>query len=1204
MSISAGSLIDLLPTLILLVGRDGLVLHANRAFETELGHRRAELAGRSLAEIVATPPDELAGYLRRCAGSLRSVVPAALAFRTANGGTVRLRCDGGTSLTEEGLPGPILLRCSPHRQAVAEFAILTERVEQLGAEIRRRQRVEDALRESEARFRATFEQAAVGAAHVAPDGAWLRVNGRLRAMLGYTEAELLAKAFQDVTHPDDLPADLDALRRLLAGETATYAREKRYLRKDGATLWADLTVSLLRDETGAPLHFITVVQDISARKAAEMALAEGEAQLRDLLATLDLGAFMACDLDGTIRFWSAGSERLYGWSAAEAVGRDAHELLRTTFPVPRGEIEAALERDGAWSGDLRQRTRDGTEIVVAARKALRRGPDGQPAALLESLTDVTAQRRAEAALGASETRLRAAVEGSPFPIMLHAEDGEVLALSRSWTELSGYRPEEIPTHCAWFRLAYPDRQEEIAALLEKEFAARAVVRSGEQSVRTRSGAERVWDFQAVPLGRLPDGRQLQMSAALDVTERRRAEEGLRRQLRLTEAITDNAAAALFIMDERQHCVFMNPAAERLTGFRLQEMRGRSLHDVIHHTRPDGSHFPLEECPIDRAFPERMRMQGEEVFVHKDGHFYPVAFTASPIVEDGGPVGTVLEAQDITERKRAEAALRESERRYRELVEALDVAVYTTDAEGRLTAYNEAAAVLWGWHPPLGDTRWCGSWRLFWPDGRPMRHDECPMAVALRENRPIRGAEAVAERPDGGRVPFIPYPRPLRDANGALVGAVNVLVDITERKAAEAALARHRDELERLVEERTAALLRAAEERRRAEETARQSEKLAALGQLTGGVAHDFNNLLQVVTSGAALLQRPSLPEAKRAKILEGMIQAGRSARDLTGRLLAFARRQTLHPEVIDIGACLAGMSELLRQTLGSRIRVETEIAPGLWSVCADPSQLEVAILNLALNARDAMPKDGTLTLRARNAALEASAERAAGEYVCIAVEDTGEGMPPHVLAHVLEPFFTTKGPGQGTGLGLSQAHGFAKQSGGDLQIESELGRGTVVSFHLPRAMASASAEDEGPGAVDDRRVHVLQGIGTTVLVVEDNPDVAAFACSLLEELGYATRRAGSAAVALAMLADGEAVDAVFSDVVMPGGISGVELAAALRSIHPRVAVVLATGYSEQLARGGAPEGVEVLAKPYHPEELTAALGRALARSRSVRELAQ
>ncbi|GGC55705.1 hypothetical protein GCM10011504_37570 [Siccirubricoccus deserti] len=299
--------------------------------------------------------------------------------------------------------------------------------------------------------------------------------------------------------------------------------------------------------------------DVTEQRAAEAALRESEARLRDLLATLDLGAFMTRDLDGRIRFWSAGSEQLYGWGAAEAVGRDAHELLRTVFPVPRTEIAAALEHDGEWTGDLRQWTRDGREIVVTARKALRRDPGGRPVAVLESLTDVTAQRRAEAALVGSEARLRAAVEGSPFPIMLHAEDGEVLALSRSWTELSGFGPEEIPTLSAWLHLAYPDRHQEIEALLEEEFAVGEVARTGEKTIRTKLGEARIWDVQAVPLGRLPDGRRLRMSAAADVTERKHTEE---QRLLLAREVDHRAKNALAVVQ----------ALLRLTPVREEETR--------------------------------------------------------------------------------------------------------------------------------------------------------------------------------------------------------------------------------------------------------------------------------------------------------------------------------------------------------------------------------------------------------------------------------------------------------------------------------------------------------------------------------------------------------------------------------------------------------------------------------------------------------
>jgi len=929
------------------------------------------------------------------------------------------------------------------------------------------------------------------------------------------------------------------------------------------------------------------------------------------------------------------------------------------------------------------------------------------------------------ALRESEARLRAAVEGSPFPIMLHAEDGEVLALSRSWTALSGYAPEEIPTHSAWFRLAYPGRHAELEALLRQEFTAGEVIRTGEQTILTKSGAERVWDFQAVPLGRLQDGRRLQVSAAVDVTERKQAEAELRRQFQLTEAITGNAAVALFIMDERQHCVFMNPAAERLTGFTLAEVKGCPLHKFIHHTRPDGSPYPIAECPINRALPENHQQQGEEVFVHKDGRFFPVAFTASPIRESGRPVGTIIEAQDITERKAAEAALRANEARLRDLLATLDLgASMARDLDGTIRFWSEGCARLYGWSAAEAVGRdahtllrtlfpvsraeveaalerageWTGDLRQWTRDGQELvvsarkllrrGADGRPVAVlesltdvtaqrrieaALRHSRaemerqrrlyeailtntpdlafvldrdhrfiyandilltlwgrsreeaigknflelgyePWHAAmhdreieQVIATRqPVRGEVPYTgSFGRRIYDyifvpvigPDGEVEAVAGTTRDVTEYKRIEEALARHRDELERLVEERTAALLRTAEERRRAEEAARQAEKLAALGQLTGGVAHDFNNLLQVISSGAALLRRASVPEAKKAEILEGMIQAGRSARELTGRLLAFARRQTLRPELIDVGARLAGMSELLGQTLGSRIRVETEIEPDLWPVRVDASQLEVAILNLAVNARDAMPEGGTITIQARNTRLGASVERAAGDYVCIAVKDTGKGMPPHILSRVLEPFFTTKQAGLGTGLGLPQVHGFAKQSGGDLQIESEPGRGSMVFFHLPRA----AAEGDGPARSEGGQPRVLQGVGRTVLVVEDNAEVAAFACTLLEELGYATRCSGSAAEALARLADGEKVDAVFSDVVMPGGISGVELAAVLRFSYPHLAVVLATGYSEQLARGGAPEGVETLTKPYHPDELAAALERAFAQGRGLGE---
>lgn len=546
---------------------------------------------------------------------------------------------------------------------------------------------------------------------------------------------------------------------------------------------------------------------------------------------------------------------------------------------------------------------------------------------------------------------------------------------------------------------------------------------------------------------------------------------------------------------------------------------------------------------------------------------------------------------------ARGELAESEARFRAVVEQAGTGIAQSDRDGYFIMANDRYCEIVGRSREelLG-----GGLRmqdLTHPDD--LTTNLVAFAHAILDGTPFT-IEKRYIRPDGSEVWVNNSVAPVRDAKGEVLSVVAVAQDVTTRRAAEAALAEQRAGLERLVEERTAALLRAAEERRRAEDAARQAEKLAAIGQLTGGVAHDFGNLLQVVISGAELLRTPSLREARKTQILDGINQAAWNARELTGRLLAFARQQPLRPEMIDIGTRLAGLAGLLRQTLGAGIWVETALAPNLWAVHADPSQFDVAILNLAVNARDAMPKGGTLTIQARNVTLEATPERAAGDYLCIAVKDTGEGMAPHVLSRVLEPFFTTKEPGQGTGLGLPQAHGFAKQSGGDLQIESELGRGTTVFFHLPRAAAGDGAEEGGLTAAGEK-ASILQGVGQTVLVVDDNQDVATFACGLLEEMGYATRRAGSAAEALAMLEEGELVDAVFSDVVMPGGMDGVELTVALRSSFPHVAVVLATGYSERLTRGGMPEGVEMLLKPYHPDELATALKRALAWNRGMAE---
>ncbi|MEA3042882.1 MAG: hypothetical protein QOH47_720 [Sphingomonadales bacterium] len=394
---------------------------------------------------------------------------------------------------------------------------------------------------------------------------------------------------------------------------------------------------------------------------------------------------------------------------------------------------------------------------------------------------------------------------------------------------------------------------------------------------------------------------------------------------------------------------------------------------------------------------------------------------------------------------------------------------------------------------------------------------------------------------------------------------------------------------RALEERAGALVRAnaelkvqISERTKAEDQLRQAHKMQALGQLTGGIAHDFNNLLTVIQGSADMLRRTALDDAKRIRYAEAVVQASSRAAALTGQLLAFARRQPLQPEIIDVNDLIRDMTDLLDRTIGERIEVRTILAPNACTVEADRAQLESALLNIAVNARDAMPEGGLLTIRTASVR-----EARSGQMIALSVNDSGVGMDEDTLGRAFEPFFTTKATGKGTGLGLSQVYGFASQSGGDVRIDSATGEGTTVTLLLPCSGAPGGRRAQAePGSVQQRRTG-------RILLVEDNEEVGEFAETLLGELGHEVMRVRSGEEALAAALDG-AFDVVFSDVVMPG-MSGLELAEQLAETRPQVPVILTTGYSDEIARSGA-GGRSVILKPYRLETLAAALDQVLGSS--------
>jgi PAS domain S-box-containing protein len=505
------------------------------------------------------------------------------------------------------------------------------------------------------------------------------------------------------------------------------------------------------------------------------------------------------------------------------------------------------------------------------------------------------------------------------------------------------------------------------------------------------------------------------------------------------------------------------------------------------------------------------------------------------------------------RVKQEQDLFESERSFRLLVEGVaDYALYMLDPQGVVTSWNIGGQRIKGYLPQEIVGQHFS--RFYTPadqsNGKPAR------ALSIAREHGRYEEEGWRVRKDGS---FF-WASVVIDAikeDGRLIGFAKITRDITERR--EAAL-----KLERMQKQLA------------------ESQRLDALGQLTGGVAHDFNNLLMVVGGSAQVLKKYAGDEKSR-RAVEAIESAARRGAALTSQLLTFARRQNVNPQTIRLHERINAVREILDMGVGGAVQLTIEVKDNAWPIKVDVSELETALVNLVINARDAMPDGGAIRISAENLTLDDEAHK--GDFVAIRVSDSGTGIPADVLQKVFDPFFTTKPVGKGTGLGLSQVHGFAYQAGGLVSVASELGEGTTVTISLPRD-ESGIVSARSPGAEPS-------GSGT-ILLVEDNPDVAAASTGLLEQLGYAVRWACNAEEALAEI-EADGVDLVFSDVVMPGKMDGLALAQAIRDKHPRLPILLATGYSDALRKVSL--GFQVLRKPYEIHELSQALSKVSARHR-------
>ena len=508
-----------------------------------------------------------------------------------------------------------------------------------------------------------------------------------------------------------------------------------------------------------------------------------------------------------------------------------------------------------------------------------------------------------------------------------------------------------------------------------------------------------------------------------------------------------------------------------------------------------------------------------------------------------------------------------ERQFDILVEAVtDYAIYMLDPQGNVITWNVGAERIKGY--PAEEILGQNFSRFYTEEDRRAGLPEAALAAAARDGR--YEAEGWRVRRDGSRFWVNAVIYPMREERGGLAGFAKVTRDITERLRQESAL-------------------------ERARAVALQSQKMEAVGQLTGGVAHDFNNILTTVIGITDMLgRRRDIPEIAQRQ-LSLILRAAERGASLTQRLLAFSRRQTLDPHRLDVNRLVAGMSDLLRRTLGEGVKVETILAGGLWRAFVDANHLESALLNLGINARDAMPNGGKLTIETGNTYLDeeyaaAHAEVSAGQYVLIAVTDTGEGMPPEVIERAFEPFYTTKPAGKGTGLGLSQVYGFVKQSGGHIKIYSEPGLGSCVKIYLPRHLDDAPIEEE-----PQRPDFSILARGEKILVVEDDEDVRKYICVALSGLGYRVLEAPDGAAALRVLKAEPDVALLFTDVGLPG-MNGRRLAEEAQALQPALKVVYATGYARNaiVHNGLVDPGVNLLPKPFTVEALGRKLRQVLA----------
>jgi PAS domain S-box-containing protein len=858
----------------------------------------------------------------------------------------------------------------------------------------------------------------------------------------------------------------------------------------------------------------------------------------------------------TLRFLDVNAAAIehYGYSREQFL---AMTVLDIRTPEDWAELRAAIaERDNA-AGRVRRHTKaDGTKIEVSVytRSLAFSGRD----AVLVAAIDVTARKMVEDELRRTREFLHTVIDNVPAVIAVKdvQADHNYVLVNRKCEEFFGRRRDEIVG-----RNAQDLFDKDTADILDARD--RELERCGEQKSYderpvhdSENGIEFISTKRTVIHG--DDGKPRYLLSIIDnVTERRRAEEELRRTRAFLDTVIENVPATIIVREaggDRRY-VLINRACEEFLGIARDKVIGKTVREVL----------PPSAAEIVERRDEELLERGHAIYdleyLLKRPDKSDRYMTAQRLIvrdDKSEPMYLLTVIDDVTERRLAQDKLIETSELMRAVIDASPVAISGSVPSGDIFIWNRAAESLFGYTAEEAVGRRVID--LIVPDDNLVAFEEGRSKAFSGEC--LRNVIERRKRKDGSVIDVQLATAPVLSEDGSVRAIVVAIEDITNRKMLE-------DQL-------------------------RQSQKMEAIGQLTGGLSHDFNNLLAIIIGNLDLLrdQVGSDPDAMEA--VDEALGASLRGADLNRRLLAFARRQPLQPKNVDLNELAAGLTKLLERTLGEHIEIKLSLAGGLWPLVVDPAQLESALTNLVVNARDAMPRGGRLTIGTRNISIDRDyadihSEVVPGDYVVLEVSDTGTGMPPDVVARVFEPFFTTKDKDKGTGLGLSMVFGFVKQSGGHVQVYSEVGIGTTLRLYLSRA-ASVGAEAKPAAAVALPRGH------ETVLAVEDNPGLRRILIKQLEDLGYQVLEAENAQSAMEILKREPRIDLLFTDIVLPGGVNGSELARMAEAMRSDLKVLFTSGFPEAAfgPSGALPAGAMLLGKPYRKDELAQRLRESLA----------